>query len=77
MEIASDTIQGLRATPHDYHVILLDVNEIDKAWKLIKEYDHHVFYAYLKNLATSLREQIETGGVTFCFLSPQESAIRR
>ena len=74
VEIASNEILGVtRSTIHDYHVIILDVNEINKTWGFVRGKDAQVqelFHDYLKGLAAQLREQIETGGVAFCFAGP-------
>jgi len=62
-------------TFHDYHVIILDTDEILKErWWLEKNnylYTETVSLETLKSFNEMVNEQIKTGGVTFCFSGSQ------
>jgi len=63
----TDCRVGEEPTLHDYHAIILDAEEIlQEKWKptsmSLLEFGNSI-----KRLESKIREQIETGGVTFCF----------
>jgi len=69
--------RSVKAIPtlHDYHVIILDTDEIlEEQWWLKENdalYAKTVSIETLKSFNEMVNEQIETGGVTFCFSGPQ------
>ena len=72
--ITAATIENI-PTPHDFHCILLDASEVldKKWWPAATSSDVIVSNRYgmkgIENLGNRIKEQIRTGGVTFCFSS--------
>lgn len=70
VSIAQMTIED-NPTLHDFHAILMDTTEIlnNKWWKHDRYSSVYVAPEKLKGFNGRVKEQIETGGVTFCFSS--------
>jgi len=63
----SSTKIAWRPTLHDYHAIILDAEEIlDEKWRP-KGLTIEEFARWIKALKDQIHEQIQTGGLTFCF----------
>lgn len=68
IEISSCSI-GSEPTLHDYHAIIMDVNELVKN-KLRNVQERHELGTGIRALRAKVQEQLRTGGVMICFSGP-------